>query len=182
MLEFEFLYSSCLINYCLLRARIGASDVQIWTKGTKYVMWLCPIAIAYYVIIPIWIPGVITLKFASLASQNLNLSTLVPTFITSPPYLTTMYTKPLAPKTITDNDEYLKPDVPAIIQRHNSFRNWKDTFDKHEGGFDKFTKGYLKFGLNVGSKNQVTYREWAPNAKEAYLVGEFSESCMTIEL
>jgi 1,4-alpha-glucan branching enzyme len=27
----------------------------------------------------------------------------------------------------------------------------------------------------VGATNEVTYREWAPNAKEAYLIGEFSQ-------
>ena len=30
------------------------------------------------------------------------------------------------------------------------------------------------FGLNVDSENNVTYREWAPNATEAYLIGDFS--------
>lgn len=86
-----------------------------------------------------------------------------------------MSTKPLEPKTITDIDAYLKPDVAAIIQRHSSFRKWKETFDKHEGGYDKFTKGYHKYGLNVGPKNEVIYKEWAPNAKEAFLIGDFSE-------
>ncbi|KAF8165548.1 glycoside hydrolase family 13 protein [Crassisporium funariophilum] len=86
-----------------------------------------------------------------------------------------MPTKALEPQTIVDIDGYLKPDVPAIIQRHNSFRRWKDTLEKHEGGYDKFTKGYLKFGFNVGQNNEVVYREWAPNAKEAYLTGDFNE-------
>lgn len=86
-----------------------------------------------------------------------------------------MSTKPLEPQTILEIDGYLKPDVPAIIQRHNSFRKWKETIAKHEGGYDKFTKGYLRFGLNVGPNNEVVYREWAPNATEAYLIGDFSK-------
>ncbi|PPQ66576.1 hypothetical protein CVT26_009476 [Gymnopilus dilepis] len=86
-----------------------------------------------------------------------------------------MTTKPLDPQTILDIDGYLKPDVPAIIQRHNTFRKWKETIAKHEGGYDNFTKGYLKFGLNVGPKNEVVYREWAPNATEAYLIGDFND-------
>lgn len=85
-----------------------------------------------------------------------------------------MPTQPLDPKTVIEIDGYLKPNVPAILQRHNTFRKWKDTFEKHEGGYDNFTQGHLKFGFNVGPKNEVTYREWAPNAKEAYLVGDFS--------
>lgn len=85
-----------------------------------------------------------------------------------------MSTPSLDPKTITDIDGYLKPNVPAIIQRHNSYRRWKDIIDKHEGGYEKFTKGYLKFGFNVGPNNEVVYREWAPNAVEAVLIGDFS--------
>ncbi|KAF8969438.1 glycoside hydrolase family 13 protein [Flammula alnicola] len=86
-----------------------------------------------------------------------------------------MSTKPLDPQTVLDIDGYLKPDVPAIVHRHDKFRHWKDIIEKYEGGYDKFTKGYLKFGLNVNPKNEVTYREWAPNAKEAYLIGDFNE-------
>ena len=91
-----------------------------------------------------------------------------------------MTTPALDPKTITDIDGYLKPNVPAIIQRHNSYRRWKDIIDKHEGGYDKFTKGYLDFGLNVGPNNEVNYREWAPNAIEAVLIGDFSEFFLTL--
>ena len=83
---------------------------------------------------------------------------------------------PLDPQVIIDIDGYLKPNVPAIIERHNTFRGWKDTIDKHEGGYDNFTKGYLKFGFNLGPKNEVVYREWAPNAREAFLIGDFSAS------
>ena len=85
-----------------------------------------------------------------------------------------MTTKPLDPQTIIDIDGYLEPNVPAIIQRHNAFRKWKETIEIHEGGYEEFTKGYSKFGIKVGPKNEVVYREWAPNAKEAYLIGDFS--------
>jgi len=85
-----------------------------------------------------------------------------------------MTTKPLNPKTILDIDGYLEPNVPAIIQRHNAFRKWKETIENHEGGYEKFTKGYEKFGINLSPQNEVIYREWAPNAKEAYLIGDFS--------
>jgi 1,4-alpha-glucan branching enzyme len=46
--------------------------------------------------------------------------------------------------------------------------------DQHEGGIDKFSQGYKKFGFIV-AKDELTYTEWAPNAKEAYLIGEFSD-------
>jgi 1,4-alpha-glucan branching enzyme len=87
-----------------------------------------------------------------------------------------MSTPPLDPQVIIDIDGYLRPNVPAIIERHNKFKGWKDSIDEHEGGYDNFTKGYLKFGFNIGPKNEVVYREWAPNATEAFLIGDFSAS------
>ena len=85
-----------------------------------------------------------------------------------------MTTQPLDRQTILDIDGYLEPNVPAIIQRHNAFRKWKETIEKHEGGYENFSKGYLKFGINLGPKNEVIYKEWAPNAKEVYFIGDFS--------
>jgi 1,4-alpha-glucan branching enzyme len=79
------------------------------------------------------------------------------------------------PKSVLEIDGYLEPDVPAIAHRYNVFKNWKDTIDQYEGGYDKFTKGYERFGFNVGAGGDVTYREWAPNVKEAYLIGDFSK-------
>ena len=87
-----------------------------------------------------------------------------------------MPTPPLDEKTVLAVDPWLAKQVPHILHRHSLFRKWKDTIDEIEGGYDKFTKGYLKFGLNVAEDGTVTYREWAPNAKEAVLIGEFSAS------
>ena len=86
-----------------------------------------------------------------------------------------MPTPPLDPKVVIAIDGYLRPNIPAIMQRYDSYKTWKDTLDKHEGGYDKFTQGYLKYGFNIGPKGEVIYREWAPNAQAAYLIGEFSE-------
>jgi 1,4-alpha-glucan branching enzyme len=81
---------------------------------------------------------------------------------------------PLTRKVILDQDGYLEPNADAILKRHASFTKWKDTIEEHEGGYDNFTKGYLKFGLNVASNGEVVYREWAPNAVEANIIGDFS--------
>lgn len=86
-----------------------------------------------------------------------------------------MPTKQLEEQTVLDADPWLGSNVPAIIRRHDLYRTWKDRIDQHEGGYENFTKGYLKFGLNVDEAGQVTYREWAPNAQQAYLIGEFSK-------
>ena len=87
-----------------------------------------------------------------------------------------MPTPVLERQTVLDVDPWLEPQVPAIIHRHDLFRKWKDTIDEKEGGYDAFTKSYLKMGLNVQPDNSVVYREWAPNAKEAVLTGDFSAS------
>jgi 1,4-alpha-glucan branching enzyme len=83
---------------------------------------------------------------------------------------------PLDTAAVLELDGYLKPDINNIEHRYNEYRKWKDTIDEHEGGYESFTKGYLKFGLNVGKNGEVEYREWAPNATEAYLIGDFSNS------
>jgi 1,4-alpha-glucan branching enzyme len=85
-------------------------------------------------------------------------------------------TPALDTEAVLELDGYLKPDIPNIVHRYDLFRKWKDSIEEHEGGYDAFTKGYLKFGLNTTEKNEVVYREWAPNAVEAYLIGEFSQS------
>ena len=84
-------------------------------------------------------------------------------------------TAPLDSKTVLAVDPWLENHVPHIINRHDLFRKWKDTIDAVEGGYEEFTKGYLKFGFNTAPDGSVTYREWAPNAKEAVLIGDFSE-------
>jgi 1,4-alpha-glucan branching enzyme len=84
--------------------------------------------------------------------------------------------KPLSPETVLAVDGWLKPNVPAIVYRHDLFRQWKDTIHDHEGGYDKFTMGYKKMGFNVLPDGTVVYREWAPNVKEANLIGDFSTS------
>lgn len=53
--------------------------------------------------------------------------------------------------------------------------------DKHEGGLDKFSKSYKTFGMNLDSATgNVVYREWAPNAIAAHLIGDFSKTFLDI--
>lgn len=41
-------------------------------------------------------------------------------------------------------------------------------------------QGYETFGLSVQSNGDIIYREWAPNAVEASLVGDFS-TCRAVQ-
>lgn len=48
------------------------------------------------------------------------------------------------------------------------FKSIRDAIDKNEGGLDKFSQGYLYYGLNRGEhlgKQGIWYREWAPGAR-----------------
>ena len=80
------------------------------------------------------------------------------------------------PKSVLELDPWLEPFLGAIDNRYQQFKRWKDIIANDERGYDEFTKGYLKFGLNVQPDNSIIYREWAPNAISAALTGDFSLS------
>ncbi|BFZ57957.1 alpha-1,4-glucan branching enzyme [Savitreella phatthalungensis] len=74
---------------------------------------------------------------------------------------------------ITKDDPYLAPYEQAIAARHKLCSSWIAQIEKNEGSLDNFSKGYERFGFNiVGDK--LIYREWAPNAFKASLIGEFN--------
>ena len=52
-----------------------------------------------------------------------------------------------------------------------------DQIDAHGGGLDAFSQGYKWYGFNRAERdgvNGIMYREWAPNASRAALVGDFN--------
>lgn len=71
-------------------------------------------------------------------------------------------------------DPWLSPFQDAFKRRYAKAQEWIDKLDKTEGGVEKFSKGADIFGLNVDAQNNITYREWAPNAQKASLIGEFN--------
>ncbi|KAL4950642.1 1,4-alpha-glucan-branching enzyme [Aspergillus filifer] len=75
---------------------------------------------------------------------------------------------------IIDLDPWLEPFRDAIKRRYNYVESWIKTVDEAEGGLEQFSRGYEKFGFNVSDNGDITYREWAPNAVEASLVGDFN--------
>ncbi|GAO14890.1 uncharacterized protein UV8b_05055 [Ustilaginoidea virens] len=72
-------------------------------------------------------------------------------------------------------DPWLEPFSAALRQRFAKAQDWIDNIDKYEGGLEKFSMGFEQFGLNVNEDNSITYREWAPNAVCASIVGEFND-------
>lgn len=57
--------------------------------------------------------------------------------------------------------------------RYEQYKKLREHIDKFEGGLDAFSRGYEKFGFNR-SDTGITYREWAPGAKSAALIGDFN--------
>lgn len=72
-------------------------------------------------------------------------------------------------------DPWLSPFKDALRSRYSHAQKWIRMIDDTEGGIEKFSRGYEKFGFNAQENGDITYREWAPNATQAYLIGDFSQ-------
>ncbi|KAJ3672342.1 hypothetical protein LUZ60_007063 [Juncus effusus] len=70
-------------------------------------------------------------------------------------------------------DPILKEFKDHFAYRWKSYAEQKVLIEKHEGGLDQFSKGYFKFGFNR-EDDAIVYREWAPAAQEAQLIGDFN--------
>ena len=80
-------------------------------------------------------------------------------------------------------DPWLEPFKDALRSRYSNAHNWIKTIDETEGGLEKFSKGTDIFGFVVHDSGDITYREWAPNALRAYLIGDFSKKpCSTLRI
>ncbi|KAF5234019.1 hypothetical protein FAUST_7798 [Fusarium austroamericanum] len=71
-------------------------------------------------------------------------------------------------------DPWLEPFSGALKRRYSKTQDWIKTINDAEGGLEKFSRGAEKFGFNVDANNNIVYREWAPNATAAYLIGDFN--------
>ncbi|KAF2154612.1 glycoside hydrolase family 13 protein [Myriangium duriaei CBS 260.36] len=71
-------------------------------------------------------------------------------------------------------DPWLEPFKGSLQSRYSKAQKWITDINNSEGGLEKFSRGYEKFGFNVKSNGDIVYREWAPNAMEAYLIGDFN--------
>ncbi|KAG7010119.1 1,4-alpha-glucan-branching enzyme [Physcia stellaris] len=71
-------------------------------------------------------------------------------------------------------DPWLSPFKDALRSRYSHAQKWIRTIDDTEGGIEKFSRGYEKFGFKAQENGDITYREWAPNATQAYLIGDFN--------
>lgn len=79
-----------------------------------------------------------------------------------------------AVKPILEIDPWLEPNIEAIARRHAIAEDWKKRLAKEENGILQFSKGYEDYGIHVKSDNTIVYKEWAPNAVGAWLIGDFN--------
>ncbi|TDZ34655.1 1,4-alpha-glucan-branching enzyme [Colletotrichum spinosum] len=71
-------------------------------------------------------------------------------------------------------DPWLSPFQDALKRRYSRAQDWIQRLNDTEGGIDKFSQGASLFGFNVDQDNNIVYREWAPNATQAFLTGDFN--------
>ena len=71
-------------------------------------------------------------------------------------------------------DKYLEPYQTDLLLRQNEFKKWLEIFDGAEGGLLKIARSYKKFGLNILPNNDITFLEWAPQAKSISIFGDFN--------
>ncbi|KAJ8762114.1 hypothetical protein K2173_007264 [Erythroxylum novogranatense] len=74
---------------------------------------------------------------------------------------------------ILGTDSGLAPFEDHFKYRVKRYEDQKKLFEKYEGGLEEFSKGYLKFGFNR-EEGSIVYREWAPAAQEAQIIGDFN--------
>ncbi|CAN0927405.1 1,4-alpha-glucan-branching enzyme 1, chloroplastic/amyloplastic (Fragment) [Linum grandiflorum] len=74
---------------------------------------------------------------------------------------------------LLSGDPGLHPFKDHFRYRLKRYVEQKKLLEKHEGGLKQFAQGYLKFGFNREG-DDIVYREWAPAAQEAQLIGDFN--------
>ena len=90
------------------------------------------------------------------------------------PHQTSVTAAYLTASGVVQLDPWLSPFKDALRSRYSRAQRWIKTIDETEGGLEKFSRGWEKYGFNVYENGDITYREWAPNVTQANLIGDFS--------
>ncbi|AED90637.1 1, 4-alpha-glucan branching enzyme protein soform SBE2.2 precursor [Arabidopsis thaliana] len=76
-------------------------------------------------------------------------------------------------KKIYEIDPMLRTYNNHLDYRYGQYKRLREEIDKYEGGLEAFSRGYEKLGFSRSDAG-ITYREWAPGAKAASLIGDFN--------
>ncbi|KAK3946285.1 glycoside hydrolase superfamily [Diplogelasinospora grovesii] len=71
-------------------------------------------------------------------------------------------------------DPWLSPFQDSLKRRYAKAQEWIRRINDTEGGLEKFSRGADIFGLHQKEDGSIYYREWAPNAIKASLIGDFN--------
>ena len=74
---------------------------------------------------------------------------------------------------ILNIDPYLEPHKDDLLLRADNFKIAKKRLLKNHENLASFANGHLYFGFHR-QKNGWIFREWAPNATEIALIGDFN--------
>lgn len=72
-----------------------------------------------------------------------------------------------------DGDPWLTPFAQELSKRRVFADEWLKKFEETEGGILNIADSYKSFGFQV-REDGIHYKEWAPNAVKASLVGDFN--------
>lgn len=76
---------------------------------------------------------------------------------------------------IIQEDPWLDPYTYDVYQRLERYKKARKEIEDAEGSLLNFAKGHYYYGINFNTeKNGWIYREWAPNAHQLYLIGDFN--------
>ena len=77
---------------------------------------------------------------------------------------------------IYKNDPWLESYAPAINGRYEDVLRKEKELTQASGSLNDFANAHKYFGLHrVSPRGGWVFREWAPNATEIYLIGDFSD-------
>lgn len=75
---------------------------------------------------------------------------------------------------VIDRDNWLSPFAETIQDRHNAvLEKEKELLGSSKKTLKEFASGHNYYGLHRTEEGWI-FREWAPNAQEIYLIGDFS--------
>ncbi|XP_057534587.1 1,4-alpha-glucan-branching enzyme 2-2, chloroplastic/amyloplastic-like [Amaranthus tricolor] len=74
---------------------------------------------------------------------------------------------------IYEIDPLLRSHRDHLDYRYSMYRRLREAINQCEGGLENFSRGYEKMGFTRSAAG-ITYREWAPGATWASLVGDFN--------
>ena len=76
---------------------------------------------------------------------------------------------------IIREDPWLEPYTNDVNERLGRYKKALKEIEDAAGSLLNFAKGHYYYGIHFDDqKNGWTYREWAPQAEQLYLLGDFN--------